>query len=162
MTNSGNLSIILPAYNAESTIGTTLDSTVALVDAGAELVIIDDGIEWRQGFKNQSDSIHHPIYKKLSESLNDLGDKTSHSNLKKMYEGGFKWEYRLLRLIHSNQSIQQNFKINNISLVEWDKENPYALVEFDFQMNPKSKIYRVRQYWMASKNDWLIVNESIF
>jgi hypothetical protein len=76
------------------------------------LVIIDDGIEWRQGFKNQSDSIHHPIYKKLSESLNDLGDKTSHSNLKKMYEGGFKWEYRLLRLIHSNQSIQQNFKIN--------------------------------------------------
>jgi hypothetical protein len=43
MTSSSNLSIILPAYNAESTIGTTLESTVSLVDAGAELVIIDDG-----------------------------------------------------------------------------------------------------------------------
>jgi murein L,D-transpeptidase YafK len=124
------------------------------------LVIIDDGIEWVQKPKNQSSTTHHPIYKKLIDSLTPLSSESP--SLNSLYEGGFKWEYRLLRLIQTNKSSKQNFKINNISLIEWTKANPYTMVEFDFQLNPESKAYRIRQYWMADQDNWRIVRESIF
>lgn len=126
------------------------------------LVIIDDGIEWLQKSKNQSDIIQHPIYKKLSESFTPPSRESPRPSLNSLYEGGFKWEYRLLRLIQSSKSIKQNFKVTNISLIEWTKGDPYTLVEFDFQLNPESKVYRVRQYWMANQDNWRIVRESIF
>ncbi len=126
------------------------------------LVIIDDGIEWLQRTKNQSDIIQHPIHKKLSESFTPLSREHPRPSLNSLYEGGFKWEYRLLRLIQTNKSIKQNFKINNISLIEWNKGDPYTMVEFDFQLNAESKVYRVRQYWMPNQDNWRIVRESIF
>jgi hypothetical protein len=59
------------------------------------LVIIDDGIEWVEGLKNQSDIIQHPIYKKLFESFIPSSNDSPRPNLNSLYEGGFKWEYRL-------------------------------------------------------------------
>lgn len=38
-----DLSIVVPAYNAESTIGATLESTFPLLAAGAECIVVDDG-----------------------------------------------------------------------------------------------------------------------
>lgn len=38
-----DLSIVLPAYNAERTIGATLESTFPLLNAGAECIVVDDG-----------------------------------------------------------------------------------------------------------------------
>lgn len=43
MSDLPRLSIIMPAYNAGSTIGQAIASTFALLDLGAELVIADDG-----------------------------------------------------------------------------------------------------------------------
>jgi murein L,D-transpeptidase YafK len=126
------------------------------------LVIIDDGIEWLQRSKNQSDIIQHTIYKKISESYTPSNGESSRQSLNSLYEGGFKWEYRLLRLIQTNKSVKQNFKVTNISVVEWTNGDPYTMVEFDFQLNAESKIYRVRQYWMPNQDNWRIVRESIF
>jgi murein L,D-transpeptidase YafK len=126
------------------------------------LVIIDDGIEWLQRSKNQSDITQHPIFKKLSESYIPSSGESPRQSLNSLYEGGFKWEYRLLRLIQTNKSVKQNFKVTNISVIEWTNGDPYTMVEFDFQLNSESKVYRVRQYWMPNQDNWRIVRESIF
>jgi hypothetical protein len=38
---------------------------------------------------------------------------------------------------------------------------PYAMVEFDFQLNSESNLHRVRQYWMEKDGEWKIVRETI-
>jgi glycosyltransferase involved in cell wall biosynthesis len=63
MTSSSDLSIILPAYNAESTIASTLDSTVALLGAGAELVVVDDGST------DQTDALVHSFRQSRRDSV---------------------------------------------------------------------------------------------
>lgn len=126
------------------------------------LVIIDDGVEWVQISKNRAPNIKHPIYEKLSDSLTTSSGTPLHLSLSQLYEGGFKWEYRLLRLIQTDKSIKKNYNIENISLIEWSKENPYAMIEFDFKLNSETKLYRVRQHWMQKEDGWKIVRESIY
>ena len=84
------------------------------------------------------------------------------SNLSHLYNGGFKWEYRLLRLIQNNKSNDRKFNIDNISLITWNKDSAYAMAEFDFRFNSNTKTHRIRQYWMQNQDDWKIVHESIF
>lgn len=43
MSESSKLSVVIPAYNAEQTIGRTLDSVRPLINAGAECIVINDG-----------------------------------------------------------------------------------------------------------------------
>lgn len=126
------------------------------------LVIIDDGIEWVQASKTQFSSADHPIYRKLSEAFTTLNGTSQNSNLSHLYNGGFKWEYRLLRLIQNNKSNDRKFNIDNISLITWNKDSAYAMAEFDFRFNSNTKTHRIRQYWMQNQDDWKIVHESIF
>lgn len=127
------------------------------------LVIVDDGIEW-QSSKNlikPSQSSEHPVRKKLAQLIEKSIIISSDFNSREFYDGGAKWEYRLLRLVQSNKTVKPNFKINNITLIDWTRETPYTMVEFDFQLNPQSALFRFRQYWMNKEGSWKIIQESL-
>lgn len=127
------------------------------------LVIIDQGIEWKptQRLWSSEDTKQHPIHQKLTALIRDGVMISTEFTSSDYYEGGSKWEYRLLRLVQSNKNIQRTMAFRNITHIDWQRETPYAMVEFDFQLNSESKVHRVRQYWMQVEGDWKIVRESI-
>jgi hypothetical protein len=67
----------------------------------------------------------------------------------------------MLRLVQSNKTVREDLRISNITLVDWTRNNPYAMVEFDFQLNPTSALFRFRQYWINNDGEWKIIRESL-
>jgi L,D-peptidoglycan transpeptidase YkuD (ErfK/YbiS/YcfS/YnhG family) len=127
------------------------------------LVIIDQGINWKptQHLWKPDEIKQHPLHRKLTTLISDGVMISNDFTSSDYYEGGSKWEYRLLRLVQSNKNIQRSLSFRNITLVDWERDTPYSMVEFDFQLNAQSKVHRVRQYWMNIEGDWKIVRESI-
>ena len=127
------------------------------------LVIIDQGVKWKptQRLWNPDDIKQHPIHRKLTTLIREGMMISNDFTSSEYYEGGSKWEYRLLRLVQSNKNIQRSLSLRNVTLIDWARDTPYSMVEFDFQLNSESKVHRVRQYWMHVDGDWKIVRESI-
>ena len=127
------------------------------------LVIIDQGVRWKptQRLWNPDDIKQHPIHQKLTTLIRDGMMISNEFTSTEFYEGGSKWEYRLLRLVQSNKNIQRSLSFRNITHIDWERDTPYSMVEFDFQLNSESKVHRVRQYWMNIEGNWKIVRESV-
>lgn len=127
------------------------------------LVIIDQGVRWKptQRLWNPDDIKQHPIHQKLTTLIRDGMMISNEFTSTEFYEGGSKWEYRLLRLVQSNKNIQRSLSFRNITHIDWERDTPYSMVEFDFQLNSESKVHRVRQYWMQVDGNWKIVRESV-
>jgi hypothetical protein len=92
--------------------------------------------------------------------IEGFSGNTPEFNPELVYDGGSKWEYRLLRLVQSNKNAPKDIRIQNFTVVEWRRDSPYTMVEFDFQLNSESYVYRVRQYWMEVAGGWKIVREA--
>ena len=92
--------------------------------------------------------------------IDAFSGNTPEFNSENFYDGGSKWEYRLLRLVQSNKNTPKDIRVQNFTVVEWRRDSPYMMVEFDFQLNSESYVYRVRQYWMEVAGGWKIVRES--
>jgi hypothetical protein len=127
------------------------------------LVIIDDGVDWKPSTEliNTTQTSDHPVHHKLALLYEDAAIQSTDFNPEAFYEGGAKWEYRLLRLIQSSKAVEKALMARNITLLEWKRETPYTMVEFDFQLNSDSNFHRVRQYWMEKDGEWKIVRETI-
>jgi murein L,D-transpeptidase YafK len=127
------------------------------------LVIIDDGVDWKPSTEliNTTQTSDHPVHHKLALLYEDAAIQSTDFNPEAFYEGGAKREYRLLRLIQSSKAIEKALMTRNITLLEWKRETPYTMVEFDFQLNSDSNFHRVRQYWMEKDGEWKIVRETI-
>lgn len=126
------------------------------------LIIIDDGIEWKpvNELVKGTQTLVHPVQNQLSALIEAFSGNTPEFNSEHVYDGGSKWEYRLLRLVQTSKNAPKDIRIQNFTVVEWQRESPYTMVEFDFQLNSESYVYRVRQYWMELNGDWKIVREA--
>lgn len=126
------------------------------------LVIIDDGVEWLAAseWTNKSRSNTHPAQQQLSALIDGLNLDSPEFNSTAFYDGGSKWEYRLLRLVQSNKKMTKTIRVTNVTMIEWTRDTPYVMLEFDFQLNAESAAQRVRQYWMDQEDGWKIVRES--
>ena len=126
------------------------------------LIIIDDGIEWKPATElvEKIQTPNHPVQKQLSALIEAFSGKTPEFNSEDYYDGGSKWEYRLLRLVQSNKNTPKDIRFQNSTLVEWRRDSAYMMVEFEFQLNSESYVYRVRQYWMEAPGGWKIVREA--
>jgi hypothetical protein len=127
------------------------------------LVIVDDGIEWQssQNLVKDTQSSTHPVHNKLNQLITNQGVLSPDFNPDEFYEGASKSEFRLLRLVQSNKTVKEDLTISNITLVDWARDNPHAMVEFDFQLNPASALFRFRQYWVNMNGEWKIIRESL-
>jgi hypothetical protein len=127
------------------------------------LVIVDDGIEWQssQNLVTDTQSSTHPVHNKLTQLITNQGMLSPDFKPDEFYEGESKWDFRLLRLVQSNKTVKENLTISNITLVDWARDNPHAMVEFDFQLNPASALFRFRQYWVNMNGEWKIIRESL-
>lgn len=141
------------------------DDMVAMLSAAAPqrtLIIIDDGIEWKPATElvEKIQTPNHPVQKQLSALIEAFSGNTPEFNSEDYYDGGSKWEYRLLRLVQSNKNTPKDIRFQNSTLVEWRRDSAYMMVEFEFQLNSESYVYRVRQYWMEVAGGWKIVREA--
>ena len=127
------------------------------------LVIVDDGIEWQssQNLVKDTQSSTHPVHNKLTQLITNQGMISPDFKPDEFYEGASKSEFRLLRLVQSNKTVKEDLTISNITLVDWARDNPHAMVEFDFQLNPASALFRFRQYWVNMNGEWKIIRESL-
>jgi hypothetical protein len=126
------------------------------------LVIVDDGIEWQssQNLVKDTQTSAHPVHSKLTQLIINKTILAPDFKPDEFYEGESKWDFRMLRLVQSNKTVQEDLTISNITLVDWTRNNPYAMVEFDFQLNPASALFRFRQYWINKDGEWKIIRES--
>jgi hypothetical protein len=141
------------------------EDMVAMLSAATpqqSLIIIDDGIEWKPANElvKSTQTLAHPVQNQLSAMIEGFSGNTPEFNAELVYDGGSKWEYRLLRLVQSNKNAPKDIRIQNFTVVEWRRDSPYTMVEFDFQLNSESYVYRVRQYWMEVAGGWKIVREA--
>jgi L,D-transpeptidase YnhG len=141
------------------------DDMIAMLSAATPqqtLIIIDDGVEWKPSTElvKNNQTLAHPLLNQLSTLIEAFSGNTPEFNSEIFYDGGSKWEYRLLRLVQSNKNTTKDIQVQNFTVVEWRRDSPYMMVEFDFQLNSESYIYRVRQYWMEVAGGWKIVREA--
>lgn len=127
------------------------------------LVIVDDGIEWQssQNLIKDTQTSTHPVHNKLTQLITNKSMVSPDFKPDEFYEGESKSEFRLLRLVQSNKPVKEDLTIGNITLVDWARDNPHAMVEFDFQLSPASALFRFRQYWINVDGDWKIIRESL-
>ncbi len=141
------------------------DDMVAMLSAATPqqtLIIIDDGIEWKPSTElvNGNQTLAHPVQNQLATLIKAFSGNTPEFNSEDFYEGGSKWEYRLLRHVQSNKNTPKDIRVQNFTVVEWQRDSAYTMVEFDFQLNSETHVYRVRQYWMEVTGGWKIVREA--
>ena len=141
------------------------DDMVAMLSAATPqqtLIIIDDGVEWKPSTElvKKNQTLAHPVLNQLSTLTKAFSENPPEFNSEDFYEGGSKWEYRLLRHVQSNKNTPKDIRVHNFTMVEWQRDSAYTMVEFDFQLNSEAHLYRVRQYWMEVTGGWKIVREA--